>query len=541
MEVSPSPQSVGREFVRQYYTLLNKAPAHLHRFYNNYSSFVHGGLDAPNRETLPVIGQKQIHNRIQQLNFRDCHAKISQVDAQATLGNGVVVQVTGELSNGGAPMRRFTQTFVLAAQSPKKYYVHNDIFRYQDIVFSDEEGEGSGRSEGEEEEAGGGSGGYFAAGGAGGAYPAGGAFPAPPQPPHMPLVSPPPLPVTLAAMAPPQAAAPVPPGAAQPAGAALAPAAAPSHHLNGHPQHHEESTRQLVAALQASTLASEPDSEAEGGGPVASLPPLVPLPPQSSLPDRDPSPEPQPGDELSVSSPPEPKTYANLLKSGSGGVGGGGGSRVSPPAGHGPPLPPTGAPHAHPHSHHQPHAPPHSHAHPQPHPHAPPSQPHEQRTRHPRSQPQHQSGSAAASGGGGGGGGGVSVGGGEPGAGGGGRRYSDAQQLFLGNLPLSATEEELRALFARFGPVAELRVHSKAAAPGAPRHPNYGFITYETSQAAIECLNAAPLYFPPDSADGVKLNVEEKKARGREAARPPRRPLSSHRAPPFPPRNNYRR
>lgn len=49
------------------------------RFYNNYSSFVHGGLDAPNRETLPVVGQKQIHNRIQQLNFRDCHAKISQV------------------------------------------------------------------------------------------------------------------------------------------------------------------------------------------------------------------------------------------------------------------------------------------------------------------------------------------------------------------------------------------------------------------------------------------------------------------------------
>lgn len=26
-----TPQSVGREFVRQYYTLLNKAPKHLHR------------------------------------------------------------------------------------------------------------------------------------------------------------------------------------------------------------------------------------------------------------------------------------------------------------------------------------------------------------------------------------------------------------------------------------------------------------------------------------------------------------------------------
>lgn len=99
-----------------------------------------------------MIGQKQIHQKIQQLNFQDCHAKITQVDSQATLGNGVVVQVTGELSNAGQPMRRFTQTFVLAAQSPKKYYVHNDIFRYQDEIFTDEECDPeSGRSEAEED------------------------------------------------------------------------------------------------------------------------------------------------------------------------------------------------------------------------------------------------------------------------------------------------------------------------------------------------------------------------------------------------------
>ena len=47
------------------------------------------------------------------------------------------LQVTGELSNNGQPMRRFMQTFVLVPQSPKKYYVHNDIFRYQDEVFHD--------------------------------------------------------------------------------------------------------------------------------------------------------------------------------------------------------------------------------------------------------------------------------------------------------------------------------------------------------------------------------------------------------------------
>ena len=32
-------------------------------------------------------------------------------------------------------MRRFVQTFVLAPQTAKKYYVHSDIFRYQDIYF----------------------------------------------------------------------------------------------------------------------------------------------------------------------------------------------------------------------------------------------------------------------------------------------------------------------------------------------------------------------------------------------------------------------
>jgi len=39
----PSPQQVGREFVRQYYTVLHEAPELLHRFYSSGSTFVHGG------------------------------------------------------------------------------------------------------------------------------------------------------------------------------------------------------------------------------------------------------------------------------------------------------------------------------------------------------------------------------------------------------------------------------------------------------------------------------------------------------------------
>lgn len=81
----------------------------------------------------------EINNRILSLNFKDCHAKIRQVDSLETLDKGVVVQVSGELSNNGQPMRRFFQTFVLAPRSPTNYYVRNDIFRYQDEPTTDRE------------------------------------------------------------------------------------------------------------------------------------------------------------------------------------------------------------------------------------------------------------------------------------------------------------------------------------------------------------------------------------------------------------------
>ena len=151
---APNAAAVGREFVRQYYTLLNQAPLHLHRFYSANSSFVHGSLDgggggggggginSPEGSggggelEQAVRGQQEIHQRIMALGFRNCRAKIRQVDSHATLGDGVVVQVAGELSNDDRPHRRFMQTFVLAPQSHKKYYVHNDIFRYQASILS---------------------------------------------------------------------------------------------------------------------------------------------------------------------------------------------------------------------------------------------------------------------------------------------------------------------------------------------------------------------------------------------------------------------
>ncbi|XP_006010103.1 ras GTPase-activating protein-binding protein 2 isoform X2 [Latimeria chalumnae] len=150
----PSPLLVGREFVRQYYTLLNKAPDFLHRFYGRNSSYVHGGLDASGKPAEAVYGQAEIHKKVMSLQFSECHTKIRHVDAHATLNDGVVVQVMGELSNNGQPMRKFMQTFVLAPEGsvPNKFYVHNDIFRYEDEVFGDSEGELDEESDEEVEE-----------------------------------------------------------------------------------------------------------------------------------------------------------------------------------------------------------------------------------------------------------------------------------------------------------------------------------------------------------------------------------------------------
>ncbi|XP_018323328.1 ras GTPase-activating protein-binding protein 1 [Agrilus planipennis] len=545
MEAPPSPQSVGREFVRQYYTLLNRAPTHLHRFYNNQSSFVHGGLDPPNRETSPMVGQKQIHQKIQQLNFRDCHAKITQVDAQATLGNGVVVQVTGELSNAGQPMRRFTQTFVLAAQSPKKYYVHNDIFRYQDEIVSDDECEPENRSENEDDlnqdrQVG-----------------MGDVAQISPQPiptyysPNTPLQSNiPPVPQHHAQ--PPPVISPQPPipavnGVVHPDDLPVISGQVPQPHIPSSGQTQGLGTP--MGALQATGMIGNATAPPMPVAPVDE--PQQPLQQLSQLSEEETitntaeqlgttdfnessevtvEESQEPPLESAASS--EPKTYATLLKSGGGVTG----SNVTPTS---------------------------NYINPPPKSLSPPLIQNRYESR------DFQSGSTNSTGprnngsvGNNGNGTGTATNyplggqqaqrgprrsqqqgiprqdsqrtgsGGQPG-----RNsfnddnfnfedrrksqnsHNDSNQLFLGNLPHTAREEEIREIFAQFGTIVDLRILSKQSKqpgiPGARAPPNYGFITYESQEAVQNCLAAKPLHYPHNDKTGVTLNVEEKKVKDR--------------------------
>ena len=125
LEEKPSAKQIGREFVRQYYTMLATQSRHVHRFYSHDSTYIHG-------ETGEAVkGQTAIQREIAALDISSCSAKILKVDAAETLGSGVVIQVIGLLNINGHGYQRFLQTFVLAPQSHKNYYVFNDIFRYE--------------------------------------------------------------------------------------------------------------------------------------------------------------------------------------------------------------------------------------------------------------------------------------------------------------------------------------------------------------------------------------------------------------------------
>uniref|UniRef100_A0A182W5S8 NTF2 domain-containing protein n=1 Tax=Anopheles minimus TaxID=112268 RepID=A0A182W5S8_9DIPT len=560
MDAQPSPQNVGREFVRQYYTLLNKAPDYLHRFYNSSSSFVHGGLDAKSQDATLVIGQKQIQNKIQQLNFRDCHAKISQVDSQATLGNGVVVQVTGELSNDGQPMRRFTQTFVLAAQSPKKYYVHNDIFRYQDVYSDDELDEACDRANGGADDDG------LHPLGADGTDPSAlvvgetqmGTGPGTTTNATSGLVSvgvhghptQPGQPPVLGSQNAPQALY-YPSNVINSSGAGLLPGVtaygAPPSGAQNQPATQQQPTHQApqqqppqqqqLNGLHESLLKNVGTPEGATAAAVAAVLLSSSTDPQGLKSKIDQTPMGVPSHLLPGQQQQQHQSQINQTQPPTTNQLGLAQSQQQLPLQQGPQS----------------------------------QQQQQQQSRHQlstlndtdsltlgdstvtatggyvsdrqddrgtlgnggmsqqRSQQQRSIRSNGTSS--------NSMGGGslrqqdnrqssysrqnyndsDDRRQGSSSQFGDNHQLFLGNIPHHATEEELKTLFSKFGTVVDLRIMSKSVQkmPGVRTPPHYGFITYEDPASVQNCLANMPLYFPENSPDGHKLNVEEKKTRVR--------------------------
>lgn len=127
---SPTAEVVGNAFVLQYYLILHQSPELVYRFYQDSSK-----LGRPEAEGLmsSITTMKAINEKIISLNYGGCTAEIKTVDAQESLGGGVIVLVTGYLTGKDNVRRNFTQSFFLATQD-KGYFVLNDIFRFTEDV-----------------------------------------------------------------------------------------------------------------------------------------------------------------------------------------------------------------------------------------------------------------------------------------------------------------------------------------------------------------------------------------------------------------------
>lgn len=79
------------------------------------------------------------------------------------------------------------------------------------------------------------------------------------------------------------------------------------------------------------------------------------------------------------------------------------------------------------------------------------------------------------------------------------------KKLFVGNLPFSATEDDIRALFSKHGNVASVSIITDRET-GRPR--GFGFVEMEAADAskAIAALNETDF-------QGRTMNVSEAKAR----------------------------
>lgn len=131
---------VGREFVRQYNIILNKSPENLYRFFYKTSQFEHDDIDSPLRRTISANGRYGVRDYMKDFVLKYQHRStiVRSVQTLDTIGDGIVVQVTGEIAYNNMPLRPYSQTFILCAESPFHYFLSNDIFRYTDFAVTEE-------------------------------------------------------------------------------------------------------------------------------------------------------------------------------------------------------------------------------------------------------------------------------------------------------------------------------------------------------------------------------------------------------------------
>lgn len=155
-DASPSPLTIGKRFVKQYYHILSTSPEQIARFYQPSSSEITVGtwsdpavrvtdVDEAAVRFLPSGAlDKDNHNanNAGPIGFEFAHGAI---DAQVSVNGGILLVVTGHIVYVATDTRKaFVHTFFLgdssthhnnnaglpSSSSKRSYYVHNDILRF---------------------------------------------------------------------------------------------------------------------------------------------------------------------------------------------------------------------------------------------------------------------------------------------------------------------------------------------------------------------------------------------------------------------------
>jgi len=128
MDADLDLKTFGNNFVRKYYTTLSKCPHNLSKYYEKNSIFVHHKVTT---ETQFVVGKKDIHDCVVQLDYKGCNTNIFSVNTQH-LYNYIVIVVVGDLTKHNCEQRRFSQTIVLDRNTKNEYIIKNDTLFYLD-------------------------------------------------------------------------------------------------------------------------------------------------------------------------------------------------------------------------------------------------------------------------------------------------------------------------------------------------------------------------------------------------------------------------
>lgn len=132
-----SPLAVATAFIKQYYLILSTNNSFIHKFYKADSRISF----SPNSNT-PAISQP--FSSLENVEEKFAWAANSRVDfangsidAQESVGGGIIVVVTGEMFlDGKTEKKLFVQTFFLkddGKRAPRRnYFVFNDVFRFLD-------------------------------------------------------------------------------------------------------------------------------------------------------------------------------------------------------------------------------------------------------------------------------------------------------------------------------------------------------------------------------------------------------------------------